>query len=708
MDLSGRWRARVGDDELRRELPDPDLDDDSWAAVEVPSHWRQSDEFSAEDGPVFYRRRFEATRPAVGRRAWLILDGVFSQADVFLDGAYLGDTEGYFFPHAFELTEPLAGRPEHLLAVEVNSPPQRDRTHKRSLTGAFQHSPHVATEWNPGGIWAPVRIVETGPVRMERLSAVCVEASAAQAVMRFRTVLDAVAPTKVRIRTRIGDTEHEAEHPLAKGSNRVEWRVTVERPSLWWPRALLGEPGRSGKPALTDVTVDVYDVGTGELSDTRRLRTGLRQVRSRNWIFECNGERLHLKGVRCAPVRLAIGSATPDELRREVALAVDLGFDLMRLHAHISRAELYDAADAAGMLIWQDLPMYRGYARSVRKQAVRHAREAVDLLGHRPSVIVWCGHDEPVGIGDDERQFSGKALARQELPSWTKVVLDLSVHRALTRADPSRPVIAHSGVLPGPTSGGTDTHLSFGWEHGDERDLAVYVGRFPRLSRFVTGLAAQSVPTGLDVPNVLGADLPGAPDLPGADTALLELHSPRPAGSTSEEWALETQRYQATVVRRQIEELRRIKYRPNGGFAVDHLGDPLDIEAVSTSMWDWRRRPKLVVEAARAALAPVIVTADRLPARLAPKATIGLDVHVVNDRRFSLNAAVASATLRWPDGTSELWRWQGDVAADSVTRVGMIRALVPTTVGTGEAVLELLLEHPDATANNQYEAHVGE
>jgi len=40
--------------------------------------------------------------------------------DVWLDGAYLGDTEGYFFPHTFEVTEHLRSRSEHQLAVEVD------------------------------------------------------------------------------------------------------------------------------------------------------------------------------------------------------------------------------------------------------------------------------------------------------------------------------------------------------------------------------------------------------------------------------------------------------------------------------------------------------------------------------------------------------------------------------------------------------------
>ena len=85
----------------------------------------------------------------------------------------------------------------------------------------------------------------------------------------------------------------------------------------------------------------------------------------------------------------------------DVALASDAGLDLLRIHAHITRPELYDAADEAGLLLWQDLPLQWGYARGIRKQAVRQAREAVDLLGHHPSVALWCGHNEPMAIEND-------------------------------------------------------------------------------------------------------------------------------------------------------------------------------------------------------------------------------------------------------------------------------------------------------------------
>ena len=89
----------------------------------------------------------------------------------------------------------------------------------------------------------------------------------------------------------------------------------------------------------------------------------------------------------------------------------------------------------------------------------------------------------------------GPALRAQMLPTWNKSILDRSVKRALEQADGTRPVVAHSGVLPHPPQlDGTDSHLYFGWYWGDERDFPKLCARVPRLARFVTEFGAQAVP----------------------------------------------------------------------------------------------------------------------------------------------------------------------------------------------------------------------
>src|SRR5213079_2189395 len=146
------------------------------------------------------------------------------------------------------------------------------------------------------------------------------------AVMAFWADLDAAEATSVRLRTQVGETDHGVDQPLAAGENQVTWTVTIEHPDLWWPHALGDQP-------LQLVVVEVEDP-TGEVSDGRRFRTGLRQVRMDRWMFDVNGERLFLKGSNQGPTRMALAEASAEELAADVQLAKDAGLDLLRVHAH--------------------------------------------------------------------------------------------------------------------------------------------------------------------------------------------------------------------------------------------------------------------------------------------------------------------------------------------------------------------------------------
>lgn len=710
MELTGTWRAAVADDDLRRTWHEDGFDDSAWEAVTVPGHWRSTPAFAEVDGPLLYRRSFDAMGPAEGRRAWLTFDGLFYQGDAWLDGGYLGDTEGYFAPHTFEVTDALRVRGEHHLAVEVTCTPQTDPTAKRNITGVFQHWDCLDPDWNPGGVWRPVRVTETGPVRVARLRALCREAMPERAVLVLRATLDSDGARTVSLRSTLGDLEHVADQPLAAGANEVEWTLTVDRPALWWPRAL-------GDATLQDlhVRVELDAAEGGSISDERRLRTGLRQVRMRSWVASVNGERLFLKGSNHGPTRMALAEATPAELARDVDLACGAGLDLLRIHAHITRPELYEAADVAGLLLWQDFPLQWGYARGIRKQAVRQAAAAVDLLGHHPSIAIWCGHNEPMAIENNPSMWSDrkalrrmaiKAAVAQELPTWNKTVLDRSVKRAFEKCDGTRPVIAHSGVLPHPPQlDGTDSHLYFGWYHGHERDLPGFLRALPRMGRFVTEFGAQAVPVTADF-----CEPERWPDLAwerlghthALQKAVFDEFVPPSAHATFDEWRTATQEYQAIVVRRHIEALRRIKYRPTGGFAQFCFAD--GHPAVTWSVLGHDRAPKLGYEALRDACQPVIVVADRLPATVAPGETLALDVHVVSDLRGQVDDATITARLLWNGGGSRTWRWRGDILADGCQRVGTVQIVVPDA--PGPLALVLACRHGGQQADNRYEATI--
>lgn len=703
MDLCGTWLALPATEELRRAAVEPGHDDAGWEPVPVPGHWRSVPAFAESDGPLLHRRRF--THPVLepGERGWLVLDGVFYQSDVWLDGAYVGDTEGYFAPHELEITAGLSDRTEHVLAVDVACPRPDDLTAKRALTGVFQHWDCLDPDGNPGGIWRPVRIERTGSVRIRRLRMVCREATEQRAVLGIEAELDASTPLTAALHTRaerLGEraAERTTDQPLAAGTNVVRWTMPVPQPARWWPWSLGDQP-------RYEVTVAVSVDGDESHSVTRR--TGLRQVQLRNWILSVNGERLFVKGSNQGPARADLGAASAEELARDVVLAREANLDLLRLHAHVTRPEVYEAADAAGLLLWQDLPLQWGYARSVRRQAVEQARRAVDLLGHHPSVALWCAHNEPLALPHDPahpvepRRTALRYLAGQQLPTWNRSVLDRSLRRALERADGTRPVIPHSGVLPHlPSLDGTDSHLYFGWYHGEMRDLPRALAAFPRLARFVSEFGAQALPD--------TADFCEPERWPDLDWARLERthglqrhgfarHVPPDHFPTFAAWRDATQRYQADLVKLHVETLRRLKYRPTGGFAQFLFAD--SHPAVSWSVLDHQRVPKRAFGALADACRPVIVVADWLPATVRPGDTLALDVHVVSDLRHEVTDAQVTARLAWPGG-AHVWHFGGDAPPDSCVRVGTLPLVVPEAHGA--LTLHLLLRGEGLDVSNAY------
>ena len=707
MHLSGQWLAAEADDDVRRNGIGPDSDDSDWELIEVPGHWQDHPRLRSSDGPIMYRHTFAADPPADGRRRWITLDGIFYQADVWLDGAYLGDPEGYFTSHSFDVTSLSRIDDEHVLAVEVTCSPQNGTTGRRNITGIFQAPDGVGSNRNPGGIWRPVHVYDTGPVQIDRLRVLCRDADARRAHLRIATRLYSDRLTPVTMRTFIDGEQVDDQHQsIAAGRNDFEWTIDISDPTLWWPRALGDQP-------LIDVAVEV--IVDDEVSDRRERRTGLRQLVWDDWICSVNGERLFLKGANLLPTALGPANASSEMIRRDLDAAVELGLDALRVHGHIADRPLYDAADEAGILLLQDFPLQWGHARSVRQHATEQARAAVDSLGHHPSIAMWTAHDDPgatdAGVVSSGWRGTLRSVAAKQVPSWNKSVLDRWVKRAFERADSSRQVVAHSGVVPHlPQLDGTDSHLWFGWRRGEAEDLGDFAARLPRMARFVSEFGSDSPP--VDAPFIdeqlaefawPSLDWDRIQRETGYQRAVTERSFPPTEFDSYAEWTETLQYYQSHVLKVQIETLRRLKYRPTGGFTFSSLND--SAPAISSSILDHERRRKAAYATVAAACAPVLVVADPLPSDLDLGEQLDIDVHVVSDLRHGLDFAVVDAVVGWAGG-EQRWRFGGPIPADDVVKVGRIRLEVP--VASGPLTLDLQLTSGDVTSHNRYSTTIGQ
>ncbi|MGI9623731.1 MAG: glycoside hydrolase family 2 protein [Acidimicrobiales bacterium] len=705
MELTGTWRAHPADEALRRQFHLRGFDDAGWQDAAVPGHWADISGFEDERS-ILFKRSFDHEVPTdTGGRAWLELDGIFYQGDVWLDGEYLGDTEGYFVRHAFDVTDALAAGTEHEIAIEANCSPSGREGKRRSMLGVFEGGNDMVPTGNPGGIWAPARLRHTGPVRIDRLRAICTEATPTSATVSVRAMLATASSRSVHVTTEIAGTRHTAEHSIAEGLNEVEWTVEVADPDLWYPRSL-------GEQPLYELTVKV-DSRTDETSDQHGLRIGLRSVEMKRWQLSVNGERLFLKGINMGPVTHRFANVGPEDIDRQLGRAVDAGMDLVRPYAHIAPDGLYDRADELGLLVWQDTPLLGPASNGLRGQAVRQATAMVDQLGHHPSIINWNAHvapapqvrETPATSPTSSTRAAMRRVAAHQLPNWTKSVLDRSIKNVFDSQDGSRHTTGYTGVQPHlPRLDGSAAHLRFGWRRGNERDLQEFAARWPAQVRFVAEFGSESIP---DHPTFLEGFWPGltAEALEqnyAYSSSSFERYVPPTDYSTLESWTHASQQYQAGLLRRQIETLRRLKYRPTAGFCVHHLDDT--VPTISGSLVDSNGNHKLAYKAVRDACQPVIIVSDRLPRHLDPGDPVALDVHVVNDQREPLEGATVDASLSWP-GDDHRWRFEGDVEADAVVRVGTISWIVPET--PGQVTLNLRLRGP-VDAVNRYDATIRE
>ena len=210
------------------------------------------------------------------------------------------------------------------------------------------------------------------------------------------------------------------------------------------------------------------------------------------------------------------------------------------------------------------------------------------------------------------------------------------------------------------------------------------------MARFVSEFGAQAVPQNADF---MQPDQ--WPDLDwerltathGLQKSIFDRLVPPSSYRRFEDWRAAQQAYQATLLKHHVETLRRLKYRPTGGFCQFSLADAHP--SVTWSVLGHDRQAKAGYHALADACRPVIVVADRLPATIAPGTPLALDVHVVSDLRVPIANAVVTASMSWAGGHHS-WRWSGSVDADAVSRIGTISFVAPPAIGLLTLDLELV------------------
>jgi beta-galactosidase/beta-glucuronidase len=379
---------------------------------------------------VWYARTFDA--PPEYERLLLQLGAVDYRATVWVNGRRVASHEGGHTPFSADVTTAL-GEGENVLAVRAEDP-SRDATIPRGKQYWKERSEGIFYT-RTTGIWQTVWLE---PVGRRRIDAVRLTPDVDAARIDVEVSVEGFEPglsLRLAISLRgapVLDDRVELRAPLVERNLPLLTRgLAPGTPRLSeWPKPALWSPEH---PNLYDLRLELHDAA-GNVLDAVESYFGMRKVEARDGEVLLNGrpcyQRLVLDqgyfpgGLLTAP--------SDDDLRRDIELAKEMGFNGARKHQKVEDPRWLYWADTLGFLVWGEMANAYAYSPDYVRRITAEWQEAVRRDHNHPSIVAWVPMNESWGVPE---------LATD--PSQVDHLLTL-YH--LTRSlDPSRLVVSNDG-----------------------------------------------------------------------------------------------------------------------------------------------------------------------------------------------------------------------------------------------------------------------
>lgn len=399
LNLNPSWKYLRGDDAGAERTA---YDDSAWERVGLP-HSFSIPYFMSKDfyvGYGWYRREVDLTAKQLKKKIFLEFDGVFQEAEVFVNGVRAGSHVGGYTGFSIDIT-PQARKGRNVIAVRVNNLWHPDR------------APRAGEHVFSGGIYRNVRLVLKSPAYIDWYGTSVTTPDLAQNDGRsstVRVVTDLCNATgseaTFRLQTDVVDAEGRTvasvtdDYKIASGASvRADQTTpTVEQPVCWSPE----------QPYLYKVVSTLSR--KGRMLDRTETVLGFRWM---EWTadkgFFLNGKHLYLRGANVHQDHAGWGDAVTEAgMWRDVRMMKEAGFNFIRGSHYPHSPAFVEACDRKGMLFWSENAFWgiggfradgywnasaypveaedrAGFDRSVKTQLA----EMIRIHRNHPSIIAW-------------------------------------------------------------------------------------------------------------------------------------------------------------------------------------------------------------------------------------------------------------------------------------------------------------------------------
>ncbi len=359
--LDGLWDFTLGDGQPGQ--------------IRTPGSWESQGFPKLVAGPAHYRKEVVIPVEWTGTRILAEFEAVSYATRLRVNGRDVGEHLGMWTPFAFDITAAARLGDTNLIEVKVHKPGGRYPV-GATLAGFL---PDVGLPF--GGIWKPARLraLQSG------LRDVSIRAHPGTGTISVTcSPVSLVGPPPDALQVVVSRDSHELVRKTTRvvANHEVSLDVDVPDFALWSPET----------PVLYNVELRLLRGDT--LLATMRERTGFRQLSASGQQILLNGRPICLRGA------LHWGwdpdTFTPDftveQVREELRVLRDLGFNMVKHCLVIPSRTYYDVADEEGMLLWQEMPLWNPahpLPEAMRQAAPGEYKQYMQLTHFHPSIVVY-------------------------------------------------------------------------------------------------------------------------------------------------------------------------------------------------------------------------------------------------------------------------------------------------------------------------------
>jgi len=385
------------------------FDDSQWRTVDLPHDWSIEDlpgsksPFSIDaisqvsggfttGGTGWYRKSFKIPAGLKGKELSIMFEGVYMNAEVWLNGELLGNHPYGYTSFWYDITEKVKFKKDNVLVVKVMNEGENSRWYSGS--GIYRH------------VWltivTPVHLATWGtyittPIVSEKEATVVIKTSISNS---------SHGSSKVTLVTKIISSDGkeqrnvETEQTINPGETKeIVQEMKLNNPKLWSPET----------PVLYKAVSEIHE--SGSIIDQTETDFGIRSLSfdAENG-FLLNGKTVKLKGGCVHHDNGILGSKAYDRAEeRRVELLKSSGFNAIRSSHNPPSPAFLNACDRLGMLVideafdmWKDGKNPNDYHLYFNDWWKKDIESMVIRDRNHPSVILWSiGNEIPNRINPE-------------------------------------------------------------------------------------------------------------------------------------------------------------------------------------------------------------------------------------------------------------------------------------------------------------------